>query len=311
MPWISHTNPNDGENERKTMSSKLKAKAPELVSPGKTKAMIFGPSGVGKTIFSLSFPNPYYIDTEGGADLSHYQEILKNAGGVYLGPEDGSLDFGTVIEQMQALATEKHPYKTLIIDSITKLFQTTIANEAERLGDKDAFGASKKPAIAWMRRMVNWCMRLDMNVWLVAHEGTEWGLDPKTGQRSEIGKIADVWDKLIYELDLTLQAQKRGPSRVAIVRKSRLLGFPDGEQFPLDYKEFATRYGKDFIEGETHTIQLATDAQVAEIVKLVDLLKISPAECEKVLTKAGAETWAELTVEQAKATVAWLKKKIG
>ena len=128
-------------------ASKLKAKAPEEVQPGKTKGLIFGASGVGKTFFTLAFPAPYYIDTEGGADLRHYQERLKKAGGVYMGQEDGALDFAAIIEQIQALATEKHPYKTLIIDSITKVYQTAIANEAERLGDKDAFGASKKPAI--------------------------------------------------------------------------------------------------------------------------------------------------------------------
>jgi hypothetical protein len=40
------------------------------------------------------------------------------------------------------------------------------------------------------------------------------------------------------------------------------------------------------------------------------LLKVTPEECAKVLTKAGADSWAELTADQAKATIAWLKKKI-
>lgn len=52
--------------------SKLKGRDPELVEPGKTKALIFGASGVGKTWFSLDFPAPYYMDTEGGADLKRY-----------------------------------------------------------------------------------------------------------------------------------------------------------------------------------------------------------------------------------------------
>ncbi len=65
-----------------------------------------------------------------------------------------------------------------------------------------------------------------MNVWFIAHEITEWGNDVK-GNRTEIGKIADVWDKLIYELDLTVRVLKQGPDRVGIVTKSRLEGFPD------------------------------------------------------------------------------------
>jgi hypothetical protein len=58
-------------------TSKLKAKAPTEVKPGKTKALVFGKSGVGKTWFTLTFPAPYYIDTEGGADLRHYRERLQ------------------------------------------------------------------------------------------------------------------------------------------------------------------------------------------------------------------------------------------
>lgn len=291
---------------------KLKGRDPLLVEPGKTKALIFGASGVGKTWFSLDFPAPYYMDTEGGADGKLYQQKLKNGGGRYMGPEDGTLDFDTVIEQMQALATEKHPYKTLVIDSITKLYQTAIANEQERLGDKDAFGASKKPAIAGMRRLINWAMRLDMNIWFIAHEITEWGVNPKTQQREEIGKMPDVWDKLVYELDLTLRIMRRVKAypSTAIVYKSRLEGFSDGDSFPLAYAEFAKRYGEDYIQAGTKQIFLATPEDVQKIATLVEVLHIPAEDCKKVLDKAGADTWAELSDEQAKKTLKWLTDKV-
>ena len=288
--------------------SKLKGHDPDETKSGKIKGVIFGKTGVGKTWFTLTFPNPYYIDTEGGADLKHYQKRLKEANGAYMGIQDGSLDFETIIDQMKALASEEHPYKTLVIDSITKIFQTTIANEAEKLGSKDAFGASKKPAIAMMRRLINWTAKIDMNVWFVAHEISEWGL--VDGVRQEIGQVPDAWDKLIYELDLTLRAEKRGASRIAVVRKSRLLGFPDAEQFPLEYADFATRYGKDFIEAKVTTITLATEEQVKTINALLDMVKVSDTEVEKLLTKAGAENWKELTAVQADSTINWLKKKV-
>lgn len=289
--------------------SKLKAKLPETVSPGKIKMMTFAKSGVGKTWLSMDFPAPYYIDAEGGARLGHYQEKLKAAKGAYFGIEDGALDFESVIDQIQALATEKHPYKTLAI-TITKLFQTTIANEAERLGDKDAFGASKKPAIAYMRRLINWIQKLDMNVLFEAHEATEWGMNPKTGQREEVGQMPDVWDKLIYELDLTLRLEKTGSSRYAVVRKSRLIGFPEGERFPLQYEEFSKRYGKDFIEGNVNQIVLATKEQVAEINKLLSIVKVDQKDIDKALLKANADSWEELNEQQAASTIAWLKKKV-
>lgn len=290
--------------------SRLKCKTPSEVQPGKIKMMIFGKAGVGKSWLSMDFPKPYYIDCEGGARLAHYQEKLKKAGGGYLGIEDGACDFQTVLEQVQALSTEKHPYQTLAIGSITKLYQSTIAAEQERLGDKDVFGASKKPAIHLMRRLINWIHKVDLNILFEAHETTEWGVNPKTGNREEVGNQPDVWDKLIYELDLTLRLEKRGNSRFAVVRKSRLLGFPEGESFPLEYLEFAKRYGKDFIEAKVSQIVLATPSQVAEIVRLIEVVKVDDKDTAKILSKANAENWSELTQDQAAATVVWLKKKI-
>lgn len=299
------------------MTTKLKARDPAEVKPGKIKGLVFGAGGSGKTFFGLSFGAPYYIDTEGGADLAHYQARLKASGGKYMGPDDGSNDFTVLMEQVQALATEQHGFRTLVIGSITKIYQSCIANESERLGEKDAFGASKKPAIAQMRRLVNWVQRLDMNVWFEAHETSEWGVNPKSGLREEIGKVADVWDKLSYELDLSLWFVKRGNSRLAIVRKSRLVGFPDADQFWLQengtdvgYRNFAERYGKDFIEGPVVPITLATSDQVAEINRLLDAVRVERSDVEKILNRANAETWSELNTVQAQATITWLQKKV-
>jgi hypothetical protein len=292
--------------------SKLKAKDPEEVKQGKAKGLLFGASGVGKTWFSLTFPRPYYIDTEGGADGVEYQKRLKAAGGAYMGPEEGALDLSAIVTEMQSLATEKHTYGTLVIDSITKVYQTCIANEAERLAERDVFGASKKPAIAQMRRLVNWCMKLDMNIWFIAHETSEWGTNPRTGQREETGKCPDVWDKLVYELDLGLRVIKRGTvyPPTAIVYKTRLAGFPDQETFSLDYEEFSKRYGRENIESNVNPITIASDEDVEEIERMVTLLKITPEETTKVLTKAGADNWNELTADQAAKTIEWLNGKL-
>lgn len=289
--------------------SKLKAKDPETAAPSKPKMLIFGKPGVGKTWQALDFPSCYYIDTEGGANLAHYTEKLKKSGGVYMGTEDGSLDFPTVIEQFQSLATEKHQYKTVILDSVTKLFNVAVATEAERLGEKNAFGADKKPAIAFMRRLVAWVNRMDMNVLFIAHSKSEWANDAQ-GQRVEIGQTFDCWDKLEYELHLALEILKTGPARKARVRKSRLLGFPDAEVFEWSYPKFAERYGKDIIEKESHAITLATSEQVAEIEHLLQTVKIDPAKVEKWKTDAGAETFAEFSTDQAAGVIKLLKSKL-
>lgn len=289
--------------------SRLKAKDPKTAEPSKPKILIFGKPGVGKTWTSLDFPNCYYIDSENGADLEHYTAKLHKAGGVYMGPEDGSLDFPTVIEQFQALATEKHQFKTVIVDSISKLFNTAIANEAERLGEKNVFGADKKPAIAFMRRLVAWVNRLDMNVLFIAHSRSEWGVDNK-GERTEIGQTFDAWEKLGYELHLCLEILKQGESRKALVRKSRLVGFPDADRFDWSYPAFAKRYGQEIIEKESTPIELATEMQVTEIERLIKVVKVDQADIDKALGRANAETFSELNTDQADKLIVWLKKKI-
>lgn len=293
--------------------SKLLAVAPETVEPKKPKILIFGPAGVGKTWASLDFPSVYYIDTEGGADLGHYRERLKAAGGMYFGPEQGSLDFDAVIGQMEALATEKHQYKTVVFDSITKLFNTAISDEGMRLGDKDVFGASKKGPIRQMTRLVRWINRADMNAVLIAHQKDVWGKDEK-GNREVTGQTFDAWEKLEYDLHLVLRISKIGAGanakRFANVGKSRLTGFPEGERFDWSFTSFAERYGKDVIEKEVKPVVLASPEQVAEVKKLCEVVKLPDGTIEKWFTKASVDSFEEMDTDMISKCIQFLREKL-
>lgn len=296
--------------------SKLTAITPENIQPRKPKVLVFGPAGVGKTWVSLDFPGVYYIDTEGGADQDEYRVKLKAAGGMYFGPEQGSLDFDTVIAQIEGLATEKHPHKTVVIDSITKLFNTAITDEQVRIADagkKDEYGASKKPAVRQMARLVRWLNKADMNAIVIAHEKDLWGLS-NSGQREAIGKTFDAWEKLEYELHLVLRISKIGAGdnarRYANIGKSRLKGFPEGQRIDWNYDEFANRYGREIIEGDVVQITLASADEVAEVNRLLDTVKVDPGIVEKWLNKAGAETFSEMGSEQIQACITHLKGRL-
>lgn len=302
--------------QTKPRKAKLLAVAPEMVEPKKPKVLIYGPPGVGKTWVALDFPGVYYFDHEGGADLDHYRTKLRNSGGVYFGPDQGSLDFDTVIGQVQALATERHSHKTMVFDSTTKLFNASISEESDRItskGFKDEFGASKKPVVRQMARLVRWVNAADMNAVFICHQRELWGKDDK-GQREAIGWTFDGWEKLEYELHLILRISKigqgEGSKRFAHIGKSRLTGFPEGQRFDWSYADFAERYGRDVIERETKQLVLATDEQVIEVNRLLETVKVSDDFTEKCFKKAGVDDWPEMDTDSIGKVVEMLKAKL-
>lgn len=295
------------EVEKPKKASKLKAVDPKSAEPTKPKIMIFGKAGVGKTWTSLDFPAVYYVDVEGGASREHYTDKLKASGGVYFGPEQGSQTFDGVIEEVKALATETHPYKTLVLDSGSALFD--IAKQAAAESGGDDYGRDKKEANKPARKLMAWLRRIDMNVIIIAHQIPEWGIDSK-GERSQIGNTFDAWNKLDYDLDLALQINKAGPRRFAKVTKSRLLEFPEGNNFDWTYEEFAKRYGKEVIEGETKTIVLVTKEQLAKYKTLMEVWKAPKDQEEKWLKAAGVLAIEEIDSDKMASIIGYIEKQI-
>lgn len=287
-----------------TLKSKLKAVTPKAAEPSRPKVLVFGKYGCGKSYFATSFPSCYYIDTEGGADLEHYTNRLSAGGGMYMGPDQGSQDFETVLSQVQALGTEQHNFRTLVIDSTSKLWNNAITQEQERLGDKDAYGASKKPAVQQMRRLAMWINRLDLNVLMIGHEKDVWS------DKGKIGVDFDCDPKLAYELHLILHLTKQGSSHYACPTKSRLLGFPEGERFEISYDSFAARYGRDVIEKAATQIEIASPEQVAEISKLIDTVKMPDGQEDKWLTAAGVAVWEDMDASKIQKCIDALKAKL-
>ncbi len=266
------------------MARALKATDPKQAKPSKPKILMFGKAGVGKTWGALDFPSVYYIDTEGGANLSHYTDKLKASGGVYLGPDQGANDFAVVTEEIQTLATTKHGYRTLVIDSLSKIFNTQVSADLERIQarqiasgneGKETYGAEKKPAVNWVRRWLRWFDKLDMNVLLICHEKDQY----RDGKL--VGVTFDAWDKLDYELHLALNISKQGASRKARVTKTRLDGFPDATTFDWSYAAFAERYGREVMEASAVPTEMASAEQVAQFAGLLAVVKVDPKVLEK------------------------------
>lgn len=284
----------------------LKAILPENVKPKKPKFIVSGKSGVGKTIFALGFPRPYIIDTEGGATRPEYVDKMKAVRAGYMGKEQGSQDFKTVVDQVKELATTKHDYETLVIDSFSKLYNLEAAKAEEVVGSD--YGRDRKEANKPTKQLMRWMESCDMTILLVCHQKDKW---EKVGEkREQTGTTFDAWDKMEYDLDLWIEAQLIGRSRNFVVKKSRIKDFVVGNSFPLDYESFSKLYGKDVIEKEATQVTLATPDQIARLQGLIELFHIPMDEQSRWLKKFEADGLGDLDTDQIQQIINYLEKKL-
>lgn len=285
------------ENKRLTMSV-LKGVKPEELQQ-RLKVFFYGPAKVGKTTASIQFPKPYWIDTEGSADKPIYARLIKKSDGVVF----QSQDFDDVVGQVKGLLTEKHGYKTLIIDSFTILYNDLVDRFETQMGSD--FGRHIAAANKRVKHLLNLLLRLDMNVLITSHSKQEYG-----NNMVVLGQTFDCYKKLDYLFDLIIEVQKRGKERVAIVKGTRFECFEEDETFPFNYEEIAKRYGREILEKEAVPVKVAEFSQVVEIMKLIELVKVPEEVVAKWLKKANSETLEDMPYDDIQKCINHLKSKI-
>ena len=288
----------------------LKARKPEIHPNPRLKFLISGKSGVGKTYFALNFPKPYFIDTEGGAKLKEYQEKLIAADGAYMGVKEGAQDFYTIIDEIKELATVQHDYKTLIIDSFSKVYLTYAAIKEEKVGYD--FNRDRKEANRPSRQLMRWLEQIDMNVILICHQKDKWEKKPTKDKQELVysGTTYDGYDKIEFDLDLWIEVEMLGKERFYNVKKSRLPMFPVGEIFALDYKKFVNFYGEDTFNKSTSPITFATQEEIDKLTKYIEILNRPTDEVQGWKVKLNISDWKEATSEQVRNIISILEEKI-
>lgn len=276
----------------------LKAKKPAMIE-SRLKALFYGSAGVGKTMAAIQFPKPYIIDTEGSTNKPQYVRAIDAVDGAVL----MTVDFDEMVNEVRELLTTKHDYKTLVIDSLTLLYNDLLEKAERKVGTD--FGRHYGEANKRMKQLLNLLFRLDMNVIITSHSKNEYGQN-----LAVLGQTFDCYKKLDYLFDLVFEIQKRGTSRVGLIKKSRIESFPDGESFPFSYDEIANRYGRHILEREAVAQELATIEQVKEIVRLIDLLKVPEEMYQKWLDKASSEGWEDMQKDSIQKCIDHLKSKI-
>lgn len=275
----------------------LRGVKPEAIEK-RLKALFYGAAGVGKTTAAINFPSVYLVDTEKGAENTQYTRTLSERGGAIF----QTSDFDELIKEVKLLLSEKHSYKTLVIDPLTVLYNDLLDKSAIKNGTE--FGKHYGEANKKVKHLLNLLLRLDMNVIITSHSKNEYGQN-----LAVLGQTFDCYKKLDYLFDLVFEITKQGKERIGFIKKSRIEGFPDGDRFPFSYDEIAVRYGREILERDAISEKLATKEQIDHLKYLIDLYKEPEEVVQKWMDKAGAVSFDEMNESVIKKCIKFMEDK--
>ena len=285
----------------------LKAKKP-TVENNRFRCLIYGTPGAGKSHFCCNFPKTYYIDTEELVKYKKYVDMLNDNDSVVA--QMNELD--EIINEVSLLLSEDHDYSTLVIDSISNVFNQACDAEAVRLAAQSRgadpegteFGRNKIKPQRKIMRLGNLLSRLDMNVIVTCHAKV------KYVKGKEVGIDCDIFDKLKYllgsSMEVSIIAKKR---KGRMDDKSRYDELPPWEIFDLSYESIRDRFGEEMFIKKSIKEELITEEQIKELQLLFRSLSINDETINKGIAKAKATTLSDLSKGNAKKWIDYLKQK--
>jgi hypothetical protein len=204
---------------------------------------------------------------------------------------------------VKSLLTEKHEYRTLVIDPITTIYNDLLEKCELKVGTD--FGRHYGEANKTMKRLANLIMALDMNVVITAHAKAEYGQN-----FSRIGYTFDGWKQLDYWFDLVIELAKKGKKRLARVAKTRIEPFPDEDVFEWSYDAIRKRYDPSILEREAAAVKLAAPEQIREMKELLALVRLPEGTVDKWFAKAGVDVWEDMPADVIAKCIEYVKNRL-
>ena len=229
------------------------------------KMLIFGPSGIGKTVFSLNFPSPSVVDAERGTDF--YGEKFD-----FLRMQ--TADHKLISSAIDELLEDPGTTKTFVIDPYTKVDESIVLGHLKRMRMKNnnpnyTIQPIDYKSIKEERKLfINKLLSLDMNIIVTAPDKKEYSTTEGDFMKV-IGTGPDVPKEVPFMFDIVLEAFKNEDGvRMLRVHKDRTNSLPD--VFEMSYNTLVKIIGIVGLErvAEVFTQQDNIDQQAGRLTSV-------------------------------------------
>ena len=266
-------------------------KAKETENKERIILLLAGDSGSGKSWFVANLKRALIIDTDIGGGVSYAQARIERNGSERI--EMGS--YPEVIDELTRRKKHLSQFNTVAIDHLSTLHEEAVIRHNPRLV-KDFGAAADKAAREW-RRLREIIRYGDFNLVCTSHLKGKWADEKVVGMQADAAKKieADFHIVLhvtnpgtpIYPLTASVHKWRRDPEDQR---------GPAPMSLPFTVEDFLKAEGVDML-APRHEIPMATEEQIAELGRLLEIVKLPEGTVEKWLSKAKAETFADMSRE--------------
>lgn len=289
--------------------------APARASPQRLKVFVYGDTGAGKTSLALQFPSPAVLDLEAGT-------VPYRVEGAF-----DVLDATTADEAIAAidwLRTQRHEYRTLVLDPITVFWDALQKKWSDIFLDRKEGGKGhrhefyelqlndwstiKADLKSFLRRLLS----LDLNLVVTARQKPQYA---DGGSMRKIGETFDGERSFPYLFDVVLHLHHEGEVFRAVVLKDRgnrlrsveLAGRSPGEI----YEQIRELVGAEDLDRAPVEADLVDAETASRIRSIAQSLGATDEQIDRRCEDYGARSVGELSAESAAKILESLEEATG